>query len=80
MFSHFGFEKEGEGGTNVHVVDFMGSAGSTAPRLSMALLLEQMHVYAEVFTGRSAEAGLDLTLSVTHSVSQQTPNEPLRDF
>ena len=35
---------------------------------------------ARLFTGRSAEAGLDLTLSVTHSVSQQTPNEPLRDF
>ena len=29
-----------------------------------------------IFTGRSAEAGLDLTLSL----SQQTPNEPFRDF
>ena len=31
-----------------------------------------------IFTGRSAEAGLELTLSLTQSVSQQTPNEPFK--
>ena len=35
---------------------------------------------ADIFTGRSAEAGLDLTLWLSHSVSQQNPNELFREF
>ena len=45
--------------------------------LGMTAGFVQLEIF---FTGRSAEAGLDLTLSVSQSVSYQNPNEPFRDF
>ena len=44
-------------------------AGSSGEALLMTLAVSEVSAWEYIFTGRSAEAGLDLTLSLSQSVA-----------